>query len=61
MIDKYEMIDQIIINVDALLDARGAEKCRLALDILQRLAALKQGLAKEDTERSEQDAEAAAE
>ena len=61
MIDKYEMIDQIIVNVDALLDARGAEKCRLALDILQRLAALKKGLMDEEIARREQDAEAASE
>ena len=61
MIDKYEMIDQIIVNVDALIDARGAEKCRLGLDILQRLTALKKGLMDEEKARREQDAEAAAE
>ena len=49
MMDKFGMIDQIIVQVNALLDARGVEKCRLGLDIVQRLAALREGLRKEDS------------
>lgn len=48
MHDKYEMIDAVIMLLDKLADARGAEKCRLILDSVQRLAALKDGLCKED-------------
>lgn len=48
MHNKYEMIDAVIVLLDKLADARGAEKCRLILDGVQRLAALKDGLCKED-------------
>lgn len=48
MLDKYEMLDQIIVNVNALLDARGVDKCRLGVDVIQRLAALKAGLMEDD-------------
>ena len=49
MHDKFEMLDAVIVILDKLADARGAEKCRLILDGVQRLAALKDGLCKEDT------------
>lgn len=48
MNDKYEMISAVIVALDNLADARGAEKCRLILEGVQRLAALKEGLKKED-------------
>ena len=48
MIDKFQMIDEIIVEVNDLIDAKGIEKCRLGLDIVQRLAALKNGLAEDD-------------
>lgn len=48
MIDKFQMIDEIIVEVNNLVDARGVEKCRLAIDIVQRLAALKNGLMEDD-------------
>jgi len=43
-----EMIEQIIINVNALVDARGAEKCRLVLDTLSRLAVLRDSCVEPD-------------
>jgi hypothetical protein len=61
MIDKFQMIDELIVEVNNLLDARGVEKCRLGLDIVQRLAALKNGLLEDDKRRSDEHAEAAAE
>ena len=51
MINGVEMVDQLIVQVNELLDARGVEKCRLALDIIQRLAALRNGLAEEEKVR----------
>jgi len=48
MHDKYEMISAVIVALDSLADARGAEKCRLILESVQRLAALKEGLKKEE-------------
>lgn len=48
MMDRYQLINSIIVQVDAMADLRGAEKCRVIIDILGKLAALKEGLAKED-------------
>lgn len=46
--DKYQLIDGVIGQIDALVDMRGAEKCRTALDIIGKLVALKKGLADDD-------------
>lgn len=46
--NKYELIDSMIIQADALVDARGAAKCRLILDIISKLDALKSGLESEE-------------
>lgn len=54
--NKYELIDSITVSVDALLDMRGTEKCRMALDIIGRLAALKKGLEGDDKERDAREA-----
>lgn len=45
---KYELIDSITVSVDALVDMRGTEKCRTALEIVGKLAALKTGLQRDD-------------
>lgn len=45
---KYELIDSITIQVDALVDMRGAEKCRAALEIIGKLSALKEIIANDD-------------
>ena len=49
--DKYQLIDSMIIQVDALADMRGAEKCRTILDLLGKLAALKSGLMKDEEKK----------
>lgn len=46
--DKYQLIDGIIGQIDALVDMRGVEKCRTALDIIGKMVALKKGLADDD-------------
>ena len=62
MIDKFQMIDELIVEVNNLVDARGVDKCRLCIDIIQRLSALRNGLEQDDKRRErEQDADAAAE
>ena len=45
--DKYQMLDAIIVIVDKLADARGVERCVLLIDLVKRLDALEKGL-KED-------------
>lgn len=42
-----EFIDGITIQVDAMVDMRGIEKCRTGLEIVGKLAALKTGIAEE--------------
>ena len=46
--DKYQLIDSIIVQIDALTDMRGVEKCRMILDIIGKLSALKVGLMNEE-------------
>ena len=41
----------MIVEVDALADARGAEKCKTILDLLGKLAALKSGLMNEEKQK----------
>ena len=48
MINKYELIDQLIENVDELADARGARKCVLIISMIKSLDALKRGLMDDD-------------
>ena len=45
---KYQLIDSAIVQVDALVDMRGATKCRTVLDVIAKLTALKKGLAEDD-------------
>ena len=54
MKDRYQLIDSIVIQVDALADLRGAEKCRTILEIISKLAALKQGLIDEEKQAGDQ-------
>lgn len=49
MFDKFGLIDSVIVQVDALTDARGVEKCKTILDIIGKLTALKKGLHDDDT------------
>lgn len=48
MMDKYQLIDSIAVEIDALIEMRGVEKCRTALDVIGKLNALRGGLAEED-------------
>ena len=49
MFDKYQLIDSIIVQIDALTDARGVEKCKIILDAIGKLSALKKGMQDDDT------------
>lgn len=51
MLDRYELIDRMASSVDALADARGAQKCALIIELIQQLGALKKGLKDEEAAR----------
>ena len=53
MFDKYQLIDQIILKVDALADARGAQKCSLIIEVVQMLGTLRKGLKNEEEAANE--------
>lgn len=42
--DKYQMIDEAIILLDDLADARGARRCGLIVELVKLLDSLKKGL-----------------
>ena len=44
MKDKFELIDSIITEVDALMEARGIQKAVMGVEIVQKLKALQDGL-----------------
>lgn len=46
--DKFQMIDAVILIIDKLADARGIDRCALLIDLLKRMDALKTHLQKED-------------
>ena len=46
--DEYELIKGMIIQLDELADARGAKKCTLIIELIQKLDALAKGLGEED-------------
>lgn len=48
MMNKYELIDSLIVQTDALEDARGVTKCRMILEMVDKLSALKTGLKSEE-------------
>lgn len=52
--DKYQMIDTMIVEADKLIDARGVDKCKGFLNLIQMLSALRGGLADEDKAHNEQ-------
>lgn len=51
--DKYQMMDGIIILLDRLADARGMERCTLLVEIVKRADALKKGMREEDDAKAE--------
>lgn len=46
--NKYELIDSLIVQLDALEDARGVTKCRMILEMVNKLSTLKTGLKSEE-------------
>lgn len=48
--DKYQLIDTIIVQLDAMLDMRGVEKCRCAMDTIGKLTELKKAMQDDDEE-----------
>ena len=54
MMDKFALIDSLIKQVDALVDARGVSKCATIIEIVQKLDALRKGLSDEDKAHLEQ-------
>ena len=49
--DKYQMIDEMIVLIDHLADARGVQRCSILIDLVKRLDALKKGLQDEEREK----------
>lgn len=49
--DKVQLIDTIIVQVDAMLDMRGVEKCRCAMDTIGKLTELKKAIQTDDAEQ----------
>lgn len=47
--NKYQMLDAIIVLLDRLADARGTERCALLVEITKRAEALKQGIKEEES------------
>ena len=46
--DKYQMLDAIIVQLDRLADSRGVERCALLVDLVSRINSLKKGLQEEE-------------
>ena len=46
--DKYQMLDAIIVQLDRLADSRGVERCALLVDLVSRINSLKKGLQDEE-------------
>lgn len=48
--DKYQLLDEMIVMMDRLADARGVERCSLIVELVSRASALKRGMQKDDEE-----------
>lgn len=51
MENKYQLIDNIITDVDALMDAHGIQKAVMGVEIVQKLKALQDELKAEEQAR----------
>lgn len=49
--DKVQLIDTIIVQLDAMLDMRGVEKCHCAMDTIGKLTELKKSIQTDDAEQ----------
>lgn len=47
--NKYQMLDAILVLLDKLVETQGIEKCALAVEVAKRLEALKKGLKAEES------------
>lgn len=54
MLDKYQLIESIIDELDELTDARGLIRCAKIIDVFQKVTALKKGLHEEDAAHKSQ-------
>ena len=48
MLDKFQMIDSIIVQMDKIFDQRGVERAATVIDVIKKLNILRDGLKKED-------------
>ena len=46
--DKYQMLDEIVLLLDRLADSRGVERCAVLAEVVNRIGALKTGLKEEE-------------
>ena len=51
LFDQFGLIDQMILEVEAIADARGTARCILLANLAGQLKALKEGLQKEQTRK----------
>lgn len=54
LFDKYGMIDEIRMKMEALADAKGTFRCGLIWDITQMLNSVKEGLKKDDEQHKQE-------
>lgn len=54
LFDKYGMIDEILLKMEALADAKGAFRCGLIWDITQMLKSVKDGMKKDDEQHKQE-------
>ena len=49
MFDKYQIIDSIVVQIDKILEQRGITRAATAIEVIQKLNALRKGLEDEET------------
>ena len=54
--NKFELLDQIILKMNLLADATGVERCALLVGVVQMLGALKDNLTESDKAAKEREA-----
>lgn len=54
--NKFELLDQIILYMDRLADAKGVERCALLANVVQMLGALKDNLTESDKAAEDREA-----
>ena len=54
IMNEQDFLNSIITQVDEMLDARGVEKARLGIEIIQKIIAVRDGLKKSDEAHAHQ-------